>query len=182
MKQAILFTLMASVLFAIDEAQMARLIEHYNSSPSGRVTLHGKLVGQELTSFARLDHYEDGYIYTNKLVVVPKGKPSQGHKTALEARLAKIRELREAARTNEVAVVVTRKLGSAPQPTELERMAKAALPAIIADTRENIPEVANLTDSEIAALYIAQMDKPATNTAETISHLIGRGMREDISK
>lgn len=68
-------------------------------------------------------------------------------------------------------------------------LAKAIEPlnAIIADTRKNIPEVADMTDMEIAFLYLAQMVKSAdvllqyapTNTLE---YLIGTGMRIDIIK
>lgn len=68
-------------------------------------------------------------------------------------------------------------------------LAKAIEPlnAIVADTRKNIPEVADMTDMEIAFLYLAQMVKSAdvllqyapTNTLE---YLIGTGMRIDIIK
>ncbi len=61
------------------------------------------------------------------------------------------------------------------------------LPAIIADTRANIPEVAELTDIEIAELYIAQMQKPAEELqalapTNSIEYLIGAGIRQDILK
>jgi hypothetical protein len=58
--------------------------------------------------------------------------------------------------------------------------------AIIADTRKNIPECKNMSDFEIAALYIQQMTKKATDikvgATNTIERIIGAGMREDISK
>lgn len=58
--------------------------------------------------------------------------------------------------------------------------------AIIADTRKNIPECKNMSDFEIAALYIQQMTKKATDikvgTTNTIERIIGAGMREDIKE
>ena len=58
--------------------------------------------------------------------------------------------------------------------------------AIIADTRKNIPECKNMSDFEIAALYIQQMTKKATDikvgTTNTIERIIGAGMREDIKQ
>ncbi len=57
----------------------------------------------------------------------------------------------------------------------------------IADTRTNIIEVATLTDTEIAFLYLAQMKKdvePLTESAptNTIEYAIGAGIREDLEK
>lgn len=62
----------------------------------------------------------------------------------------------------------------------------AALRAVAADTRANIPETASMRDTEIAGLYLAQMAKEATALIEaaptnTIEHAIGAGIRQDIN-
>ena len=57
--------------------------------------------------------------------------------------------------------------------------------AIMADTRKSIPECANMSDLEIAILYIQQMQKQTseiTAPTNTIEYLIGAGMREDIKE
>ena len=67
-------------------------------------------------------------------------------------------------------------------------LAKAAVPAlglVIEDTRANIPETAGMTDVEIAALYLKQMQKPYNELAKlaptnSLEYLIGAGMRADI--
>lgn len=60
------------------------------------------------------------------------------------------------------------------------------LQAIIADTRTNIVECAEMSDVEIALLYLQQMQKKASeinaNTTNTIEKIIGAGMREDIQE
>lgn len=68
-------------------------------------------------------------------------------------------------------------------------LAKAIEPlnAIIEDTRKNIPEVASLSDMEIAFLYLAQMAKSADillqySPTNSLEYLIGTGMRMDIIK
>lgn len=68
-------------------------------------------------------------------------------------------------------------------------LAKAIEPlnAIIEDTRKNIPEVASLSDMEIAFLYLAQMAKSADillqySPTNSLEYLIGTGMRMDILK
>ena len=79
------------------------------------------------------------------------------------------------------------KQAAAYRPVATNALAPAvpALEAIIRDTRANIPEVAPLSDIEIAALYLAQMAKNADALAaaaptNTLEFLIGAGMREDI--
>ena len=62
----------------------------------------------------------------------------------------------------------------------------AALRAAIADTRTNIAETAGLTDLQIAALYLAQLNRDASPLAalaptNTIEYLIGAGMRLDLT-
>lgn len=58
------------------------------------------------------------------------------------------------------------------------------LQAIIADTRTNIVECAELSDVEIALLYLQQMTKKANEIniggTNTIEKIIGAGMRDDI--
>lgn len=58
------------------------------------------------------------------------------------------------------------------------------LQAIIADTRTNIVECANMSDVEIALLYLQQMQKKAADinvgSTNTIERIIGAGMRDDI--
>ena len=68
-------------------------------------------------------------------------------------------------------------------------LAKAIEPlnAIIEDTRKNIPEVASLSDMDIAFLYLAQMVKSADillqySPTNSLEYLIGTGMRMDILK
>lgn len=59
------------------------------------------------------------------------------------------------------------------------------LSAVIADTRTNIVECANMSDVEIAILYLQQMQKKANeigaSATNTIEKIIGAGMREDIN-
>ena len=58
------------------------------------------------------------------------------------------------------------------------------LQAIIADTRTNIVECAEMSDVEIALLYLQQMQKRANEinvgSTNTIERIIGAGMRDDI--
>lgn len=61
------------------------------------------------------------------------------------------------------------------------------LSAVIADTRTNIVECAEMSDVEIALLYLQQMQKQANkienaNSTNTIEKIIGAGMREDIQE
>lgn len=62
----------------------------------------------------------------------------------------------------------------------------AALRAVAADTRTNIPETASMRDTEIAGLYLAQMAKEVPALIEaaqtnTIEYAIGAGIRQDIT-
>ena len=62
----------------------------------------------------------------------------------------------------------------------------AALRAVAADTRTNIPETASMRDTEIAGLYLAQMAKEVPALIEaaqtnTIEYAIGAGIRQDIN-
>ena len=57
---------------------------------------------------------------------------------------------------------------------------------MIADSRENIPELAGLSDAEVALLYLLQMRKSADDLraiapSNTLEYLIGAGMRQDLS-
>jgi hypothetical protein len=62
-----------------------------------------------------------------------------------------------------------------------------SLREVILDTRTNIAETAELSDMQIAGLYIAQMRKPvqpliAAAATNTIEYAIGAGMRQDLIK
>lgn len=62
----------------------------------------------------------------------------------------------------------------------------AALRAVAADTRTNIPETASMRDTEIATLYLQQMRKSTTpllelSPVDTVEYVIGTGIRQDLS-
>lgn len=68
----------------------------------------------------------------------------------------------------------------------LARTALEYLGPVIADSRENIPELAGLSDAEVALLYLLQMRKSADDLkaiapSNTLEYLIGAGMRQDLS-
>jgi len=68
----------------------------------------------------------------------------------------------------------------------LARTALEYLGPVIADSRENIPELAGLSDAEVALLYLLQMRKDADALkaiapSNTLEYLIGAGMRQDLS-
>lgn len=59
------------------------------------------------------------------------------------------------------------------------------LAAVVADSRKNIPELAQLSDLEVAMLYLAQMLKTSDSLEKiaptnSLEYLIGAGMRVDI--
>ena len=59
------------------------------------------------------------------------------------------------------------------------------LSLVVADTRTNMPEAASLSDVEIAGLYITQMNKAVVELlpiarSNTVEHVIGAGMRQDL--
>ncbi len=67
----------------------------------------------------------------------------------------------------------------------LARAALEHLGPVIADSRQNIPELAGLTDAEVALLYLFQMHKSADDLrayapSNTLEYLIGAGMRLDL--
>ncbi len=67
----------------------------------------------------------------------------------------------------------------------LARAALDYLGPVIADSRANIPELAGLTDAEVALLYLLQMRKSADDLkslapSNTLEYLIGAGMRQDL--
>ena len=82
-----------------------------------------------------------------------------------------------------------------PTPEEREAAKKkaaarkrlnAALNATIADTRTNIVETADMTDEQIAGLYLQQMKRDVSPLVgrvptNTVEFLIGAGMRMDIA-
>lgn len=61
------------------------------------------------------------------------------------------------------------------------------LAVVVADSRKNIPELSQLSDFEIAMLYLAQMIKTSDSLEKiaptnSLEYLIGAGMRVDILK
>lgn len=69
----------------------------------------------------------------------------------------------------------------------LARTALEYLGPVIADSRENIPELAGLSDAEVALLYLLQMRKSADDLkalapSNTLEYLIGAGMRQDLAE
>jgi|LSQX01.1.fsa_nt_gb hypothetical protein len=61
----------------------------------------------------------------------------------------------------------------------------SAIGAITADTRSNIPGTENLSDEQIAVLYLQQMTKNAAALLEaaptnSVEYVIGAGIRQDI--
>lgn len=67
-----------------------------------------------------------------------------------------------------------------------EQQILAALQAVVSDTRSNITEVAGLSDSEIATLYLQQMRKSTTpllelSPVDTVEYVIGAGIRQDLT-
>ena len=68
-----------------------------------------------------------------------------------------------------------------------EKQVVQALQAVVADTRSNIVETANLSDIAIAELYLAQTKKDAAalmdiSPTNTVEYLIGSGIRADLQK
>ena len=75
---------------------------------------------------------------------------------------------------------------SARKKAAAQRQLRAALNATIADTRTNIAETAELTDEQIAGLYLRQMKRDVTPLVgrvptNTVEYLVGAGMRIDIA-
>jgi hypothetical protein len=67
-----------------------------------------------------------------------------------------------------------------------EQQILTALQAVVSDTRSNITEVAGLSDSEIATLYLQQMRKSTTpllefSPVDTVEYVIGAGIRQDLT-
>lgn len=95
---------------------------------------------------------------------------------------------------NELAGVVgeTNATTSAGISNQVARIRERAhmlrgLGAVVADTRSNIVETAGMSDAEVAGLYIAQMRKSvpgllAAARTNTLEHVIGAGMRQDLKK
>lgn len=68
-----------------------------------------------------------------------------------------------------------------------QRQLRAALASTIQDTRTNIVETAELTDEQIAGLYLRQMKRDVSPLVcrvptNTVEYLIGAGMRIDIAE
>lgn len=105
-----------------------------------------------------------------------------------KARVAAMRERAIAMR--ELAGVGTNQLDSVAISNQVAQIRERGiilqgLAAVVADTRSNMVEVASLSDAEVAGLYIAQMRKAAdelltTAKTNTIEHIIGAGMRQDL--
>lgn len=67
-----------------------------------------------------------------------------------------------------------------------EQQILTSLQAVVSDTRTNITEVAELSDIEIATLYLQQMRKSTTpllelSPVDTVEYVIGTGIRQDLS-
>ncbi len=105
-----------------------------------------------------------------------------------KARVAAMRERAIAMR--ELAGVSTNAMDSVAISNQVAQIRERGiilqgLAAVVADTRSNMVEVASLSDAEVAGLYIAQMRKAAdelltTAKTNTIEHIIGAGMRQDL--
>ena len=68
---------------------------------------------------------------------------------------------------------------------EAEAMMAKTLAGVIADTRSNISGARDLSDSQVALLYLSQMQKSSDHLEKiaptnTLEYLIGAGMREDM--
>lgn len=87
--------------------------------------------------------------------------------------------------TNSLFLAMSPEVKAEVEKIEKEKVMKQTLADVIADTRQHIPETANLEDSQVAFLYLSQMKKNAerllVNTAtNTLEFLIGTGIREDL--
>ena len=68
-----------------------------------------------------------------------------------------------------------------------EKIVIDTIKAVVADTRIHIPEAAELSDVEIAGLYLSQTKKryddlEAIAPTNTLEYLIGAGMRQDLNQ
>lgn len=68
-----------------------------------------------------------------------------------------------------------------------EKLVIDTIKAVAEDTRSHIPEAAGLSDIEIAGLYLKQVKKSSNELeaiaqTNTLEHLIGAGMRQDLNK
>ena len=89
--------------------------------------------------------------------------------------------------TNSLFLAMAPEVKNEVAKIETDAMMKATLAAVIEDTRRNIRRTTDMSDSQIALLYLAQMSKPADQLAaiaptNTVEFLIGAGMRQDVEK
>lgn len=89
--------------------------------------------------------------------------------------------------TNSLFLAMSPEIKKEINRIETEKAMSRTLSAVIADTRNHIPETANLEDSAVAFLYLSQMQKEVeslkeTASTNTIEYLIGAGMRQDLNK
>lgn len=110
----------------------------------------------------------------------------QAQYEAEHAAYTNINKYVEDARTNAAAKRAEARRWELRAETVKEQVAIATnLVIVTADTRAHIPEAADLSDTEIAGLYLAQMTKEAepllaAAPTNTLEYLIGAGMRKDI--
>jgi len=69
---------------------------------------------------------------------------------------------------------------------EAEAMMAKTLASVISDTKSNIPETQDLSDAQVALLYLSQMRKSSDHLetiapTNTLEYLVGAGMREDMA-
>lgn len=108
----------------------------------------------------------------------------------IEARARRHAIAERAAAMRELAGVSTNAMDSVAISNQVSAIRERGamlqgLSLVVADTRTNMPETVSLSDAEIAGLYIAQMPKEAsdllpTAKTNTIEHIIGAGMRQDL--
>lgn len=89
--------------------------------------------------------------------------------------------------TNSLFLAMAPEVKNEVAKIETDAMMKATLAAVIADTRQNIARTTDMSDSQIALLYLSQMSKNADELAaiaptNTVEFLIGAGMRQDVEK
>ena len=88
--------------------------------------------------------------------------------------------------TNSLFLAMAPEVKNEIDKIETADMMSKTLTAVISDTRRNIPETAALPDSQVALLYLSQMQKSSSELepiagTNTLEHLIGAGMRMDLN-
>ncbi len=143
-----------------------------------------------LVAAAALSHAEVREVRPTLNQLPPTWSPPPTLAERIEARARRYAIAERAAAMRELAGVGTNRLDSAAISNQVRSIRERAvmldgLRAVIADTRANMPEAAELSDAEVAGLYMVQMRKPAPPLVEaaptnTIEYAIGAGMRQDL--